>query len=188
MDYGFESDCQPVDKGGRACAQDGIISITETYSNTPGVESDFNAAVEMLEREEYAKAIDLLKAVTGRNASFSAPYINMGIAYSRIGDMEKAEESLEKALEINDRHPVTRNELGLVYRKTGRYREARELYQSTLSMYPGFLPTRKNLGVLCDIYMQDYACALHQYEEYLKRVPGDEKVKIWVADVKSRLK
>ena len=101
--------------------------------------------------------------------------------------MAKAEESLKKALEINARHPAANNELGIVYRKTGQYKKAREHYQITVKAYPEFLPARKNLGVLCDIYMQDLDCALEQYEEYLKRKPNDEKVKIWVVDVKSRL-
>ena len=101
--------------------------------------------------------------------------------------MDKAEKSLKQALEINPKHPVANNELGIVYRKTGQYKKAREHYQIAVKMYPKFLPARKNLGVLCDIYMQDLECALEQYEEYLKRRPGDEKVKIWVADVKSRL-
>jgi hypothetical protein len=56
-----------------------------------------------------------------------------------------------------------------------------------LTMYPDFLPGRKNLGVLCDIYLQDLECALQNYEEYLKGVPGDEKVAIWITDVKSRI-
>jgi hypothetical protein len=35
--------------------------------------------------------------------------------------------------------------------------------------------------------MRDLECALQQYEEYLKRKPDDETVKIWMADVKSRI-
>jgi len=41
--------------------------------------------------------------------------------------------------------------------------------------------------VLCDIYIQDLACALEQYEEYTSKNPDDEKVKIWLADIKSRM-
>ena len=101
--------------------------------------------------------------------------------------MEKAEESLQKALAINAKHPVANNELGMVYRKTGRYQQARERYELMVNMYPEFLPVRKNLGVLCDIYLQDLNCALEQYEAYLQHMPDDEKVQIWVADVKSRI-
>ncbi|MCI0506323.1 MAG: tetratricopeptide repeat protein [Gammaproteobacteria bacterium] len=169
------------------CLPRGVIEITETFKVDPEIQGEFNKALALLEEDKYAEAIQLLKAVTGKTSKFSAPYINLGIAYTRSGELDKAEESLKKALEIADQHPVAYNELGLVYRQTGRYKEARELYETLLNMYPDFLPAHKNLGVLCDIYIQDLNCALRQYEEYLKGMPGDEKVKIWVADVKSRM-
>ena len=169
------------------CAPSGVIHITENYGVDPEIRKEFDDAVVLLNQNEYAEAIKLLKAVSGKTSKFSAPYINLGIAYVRTDELGKAEENFKKALEINNQHPVAHNELGLVYRKTGRYVEARQLYESLLVMYPDFMPARKNLGVLCDIYLQDLSCALEQYEKYLSDVPDDEKVKIWVADVNSRM-
>ena len=169
------------------CLPKGVIEISENFGVDPEIRGEFNQAVIQLNQENYPEAIRLLKAVSGKTSKFSAPYINLGIAYARTNELEKAEENFKKALEISQQHPVAQNELGLVYRKTGRYVEARQLYEALLAMYPDFLPARKNLGVLCDIYIQDLNCALEQYEEYLKGIPNDEKVKIWVADVKSRM-
>jgi TolA-binding protein len=182
---------QPGDKSGvpaqNSCLPRGVIEIVENHQVDPEIRQEFQQALTMLEAENYADAIRLLKGVTGKTSKYTAPFINLGIAYARTGDLEKAEENFNKALEINSQHPVASNELGLVYRQTGRYSEARQLYESLLSLYPDFLPARKNLGVLCDIYIQDLDCALEQYKEYLKGIPDDEKVKIWVADVKSRM-
>ncbi|WP_455202321.1 tetratricopeptide repeat protein [Kaarinaea lacus] len=169
------------------CLPKGVIEVSENFGVDPEIRSEFNQAVALLNEEKYSEAIKLLKAVSGKTSKFSAPYINLGIAYARTGELEKAEENFKKALEVSKQHPVAHNELGLIYRKTGRYVEARQLYETLLTMYPDFLPARKNLGVLCDIYIQDLNCALEQYEEYLKGIPDDEKVKIWVADVKSRM-
>lgn len=169
------------------CLPKGVIEIAESFGVDPEIRNEFNQAVAFLNEEKYSEAIRLLKAVSGKTSKFSAPYINLGIAYARTDELKKAEESFNKALEINKEHPVANNELGLIYRRTGRYTEARQLYEALLAVYPDFLPARKNLGVLCDIYMQDLNCALEQYEEYLKGLPDDAKVKIWVADVKSRM-
>lgn len=169
------------------CLPGGTIEVTENFGVDPEIREEFDNAIVMLSEEKYPEAIKMLKAVSGKTSKFSAPHINLGIVYSQTNEMKKAEESLKKALEINNQHPVALNELGLVYRKTGRYQEARELYVSLLNMYPDFMPARKNLGVLCDIYTQDLDCAYEQYQTYLKNVPDDEKVKIWVADVKNRM-
>ncbi len=48
------------------------------------------------------------------------------------------------------------------------------------------LPAKRNLGVLCDLYLHDYQCALEQFQDYLELEPGDKEVAIWVADVKRR--
>lgn len=169
------------------CLPKGVIEITENFPVDPEIKQEFQQAVTLLKDEKYPEAIRLLRGVTGKTSKFTGPYIDLGIAYARSGDLEKAESSLKKALEHNPSHPVAANELGLVYRKTGRYKQARELYEKLLRQYPDFLPAHKNLGVLCDIYIQDLPCALEQYETYLKGIPDDKKVKIWVADVKSRM-
>jgi tetratricopeptide (TPR) repeat protein len=166
------------------------LGVIEIYENSPveqEIRDEFNQAVVLLNQENYTEAIKLLKAVSGKTNKFSAPFINLGIAYSRIGDYENAENNLKKALEVSHLHPVAKNELGLIYRKTGRYDEARKIYETLLNLYPDFLPAKKNLGVLCDIYIQDLNCALRNYDEYLRAEPNDEKVKIWIADVKSRM-
>lgn len=183
-----EKGCTSEGEGKGGCAPKGVIEISENYGVDPAVREEFKKSVALLSQEKYPEAIKLLIDVTGKTNKFTAPYINLGIAYARTGKMKEAEDSLKKALEINKHHPVALNELGLVYRKTGRYKEAREVYQSVLDVYPEFLPARKNLGVLCDIYLQDLNCALSEYEAYLKRVPDDKKVKIWIADVKNRMK
>lgn len=183
---GAEGQAQAVTGQGN-CLPKGVIEISENFGVDPKIREEFNQAVILLNEEQYPQAIRLLKGVTGKTSKFSAPYINLGIAYARTGELKLAEQSLKRALEITANHPAAGNELGLVYRKTGRYDEARKLYESLLAAYPDFLPAHKNLGVLCDIYIQDLNCALEQYQEYLKGKPDDEKVQIWVADVKSRM-
>jgi Flp pilus assembly protein TadD len=163
------------------------IEITENYSVSEEVREEFGKAVVLMKAGKYEEAIQLLRAVTGKTSKFTSPYINLGIAYIATDQLDKAEQSLTKALKLNKTHPAANNEMALVYRKTGRFTEARQLYQEVLTRYPEFLPARKNLGVLCDLYLQDLKCALEQYEQYLNMQPEDKQVQIWVADVKQRM-
>ena len=151
------------------------------------VRADFDTAVKQLDAGEYEKGTELLNAVAQRAPGDAAPYINLAVAYEKMGNLSAAEENLKKALDINPEHPVANTEYGLIYRRTGRFAQARESYERALKQYPGFLPARKNLGILCDIYLRDLQCALTQYRIYGAAVPDDKNVQIWIADLEKRV-
>lgn len=162
------------------------INIVENKSVDSAVREEFKAAMKLLHEGMYEEGIKLLQKVIQGSHNNSAPYINLGIAYGKLGQEDKAEESLKKALEINPNHPVALNEYGLLLRRTGRFDEARQLYEKLVSLYPKFMPARRNLGILCDLYQNDIPCALEQYEIYSKTFPDDKDVKIWIADLKQK--
>lgn len=148
---------------------------------------DFKRAVAMLKDQKYGQAIDLLEKVIEKSPGVTAPYINMAVAYQHIGKLEQAEEHLKTALLLVPEHPVACNEYGLLYRKTGRFVEARAIYEKALSKFPDYYPVHRNLGILCDLYLNDLACALEHYEIYSEAIPEDKQVKLWIADLRARL-
>lgn len=162
------------------------IVISEEFGIDTDLSKKFNQAVKYIKDQKYDAAIELLVEVTGKTDKHSAPYINLAIAYSETGKIQDAENILLKAVKINPTHPVTNNELGMVYRKTGRFSEAKKKYESVIKNFPQFLPARKNLGILCDLFMNDLGCAIGQYEAYLTLRPNEKEIKIWLTDLKRR--
>jgi len=163
------------------------IVISEEYGIDTYLSDKFKLAVTHINNKKYDEAIELLIDVTTNTNKHSAPYINLAIAYSETGKIKEAEDILLKAININPTHPVTNNELGLVYRKTGRFPKAKETYESVIKNYPQFLPARKNLGILCDLFMNDLKCAIEQYEAYLNVRPNEKEIAIWLTDLKRRV-
>ena len=161
--------------------------ITEVPQMGAASRRDFERAVAMLEKQEYDRAIDLLEKVIAQSPGVTAPYINIAIAYQQIGKPEQAEEHLKTALSLVPEHPVVCNEYGLLYRKSGRFAEAREMYEKALARFPDYFPAHRNLGILCDLYLNDSACALDHYESYSQARPEDRQVKLWIADLRIRL-
>jgi len=166
--------------------REGFI-ITEVPQMDEVSHRDFNRAVGMLKDQNYGQAIDLLEKVIAQSPGISAPYIDIAIAYQRIGKPEQAEEHLKKALKLFPEHPVASNEYGLLYRKTGRFAEARVTYEKAIARFPDYYPLHKNLGILCDLYLDDSECALKQFEIYSARRPADAQVKIWISELRMRL-
>jgi Flp pilus assembly protein TadD len=163
------------------------FTIEERVSVSAKIRASFNSAMRLLEQGQYDSGIALLADVTKAAPEVTSPHIDLGIAYGRVGDFERAEDSIKNALQLNPRHPVAHNELGILYRKMGRFEKARKSYETALDVYPDFHFARRNLAILCDVYLSDLNCALEHYEAYSEAVKDDDAVSMWIADLRKRI-
>jgi Flp pilus assembly protein TadD len=155
----------------------------------PGeVQTDFDAAMGLIKAGEYDRGLEQLRRAADKLQNNPVPYINLAMAYRMLGNLNLAEENLKLALNVDPVNPVANNEYAMLYRKTGKYSEARQRYEQALDKYPNFTLAHRNLGILCDLYTRDYACAQKQYEIYSGAVPEDKAAKIWVADMQKKSK
>jgi len=148
--------------------------------------SDFRRAVGLMNEGNYAEAVILLEAFTKSAPHVTTAHINLGIAHSELRELEAAEASMARAVESNPNHPVAHNELGIIYRKRGRFEEARRSYERALEIYPKFHFARRNLAILCDLYVLDLDCAIDNYERYHLAMPDDTEAAMWIADLRNR--
>ena len=162
------------------------FTVTQEIRVSGDVRADYDNALRLLAQQQYAQGIALLVKVTESTPAAIAPHIDLGIAYGRSGDLDRAEASLGKALAINPDHPIANNELGMVYRRKGRFADARASYEKALAVYPSFHFAHRNLAILCDLYLMDLGCALTHYEAYSQAVPGDQEAVKWIADLRNR--
>jgi Tfp pilus assembly protein PilF len=161
--------------------------ITEIPKMDEAAREDFQRAVALLEAHDNGHAIELFEKVIQQSPGVTAPYIDLAMAYEQTGKPELAEAQLKTALSLIPDHPVACNEYGLLCRKAGRFDEARVMYEKALARFPDYYPAHRNLGVLCDLYLNDAACALAHYQVYSEANPEDKQVRMWIADLRNRM-
>ena len=162
------------------------FTIVEDSNISVELRLDYDRAQDLLAQGQHEEAIELLEMVAEAAPTLSAPRIDLGIAYHELGALEAAEAHLNTALAINSSHPVALNELGIIYRKTARFAEARQSYQAALDVYPGFHYARRNLAVLCDLHLGDDDCAVENYEAYMATVDSDDEAAAWLKNARFR--
>jgi len=163
------------------------FTLTDNAKIDAATRAQYDDAVRQLEQKHYEQGIASLLKVTQSAPTVTAPYIDLGIAYGRTGDLDKAEASFRRALEINPRHPVAYNELGMVSRRKGQFAAARASYEKAIALVPDFHFARLNLAILCDLYLADTTCALDNYEAYQRAMPDDKQAAMWIADLRTRV-
>ncbi|MBE0500580.1 MAG: tetratricopeptide repeat protein [Desulfuromonadales bacterium] len=194
----FAAGCAPtLDPPDKSIAQGSVVSrlddgrrgfqIEERADMDGEIRSDFTSAVDLIEQARHDEAIVLLERVIARLSGLTAPHVNIALAYEQKAETEKAEKHLKTALELIPGHPVASNVYGLLLRKNGRFTQARDIFEASLQHFPEYLPVRKNLGILCELYLGDMVGALQQFEIYNEAAPEDEQVMIWIASLRQRI-
>lgn len=185
---GCNATSQPVRKVANIEIQEAVgFTITEEVRIGERVRAQYYEALNYLHDGKLEQGIAMLEEIAEVAPLVTAPRIDLGMAHHQQGDLEAAERNLLQALTLNAHHPVAHNELGIVYRKTGRFAEAKQRYESAIAVYPGYHHARRNLAILCDLYLADLDCALEQYEAYMTTVPADAEASMWIADLRNRM-
>ena len=147
----------------------------------------FDNAVSAMNAGNTGSAEQSFKALSAAYPTYAGPLLNLAILQTKAGKFEDAQKTLNDAI-ARKPSAAAYNQLGIVYRRLGRFKEADEAYQLAIQTDESYALAYLNLGVLCDLYLQQPQRALEAYERYLALAgTPDEKVNGWVTELKKRL-
>lgn len=149
------------------------------------IEAEYRQALEAMQASQWQVAAERLEAITARNDTLAGPWLNLGIAWSKLGDDERAEAALQQSITRNPAQPVAFNQLGILYRQAGRFADARNMYEQALAVQADYPDAHWNLGILHELYLQQPQQALEHYSRYQKLTGSDDqKLKLWIEQLK----
>ena len=171
---------QTASDGGSALAREGA-----TY--TQAAKREYDLALSAMQSGDYAKAVVILEGIGVENGSHAGALTNLGIAYKHLDRLENAEDALRRAVTADPSNVVAYNELGLLYRREGQFAASRDAYETALKLRPDYGPSHLNLGILCELYLQDSECALRHYERYVLLAGSDDTpVPAWISALRQQ--
>jgi len=96
----------------------------------------------------------------------SAVYVLAGDIALANNKQEEAVRHYRQALKLNDHNAKAANRLAMQLRQQGEFTQAEALYSQAINAQPGQAESYRNRAVLYDLYVDEKAKALQDYEAY----------------------
>lgn len=104
------------------------------------------------------------------------------------GNKDKAVAAYRKAFDLDPNDAASANNLALLLREKGQFREAVSLLQEGLEYSPDTADLHYNLAVIAELYLLDLELALAHYRQFRAlNEQEDQLVAGWIADLERRL-
>jgi len=144
----------------------------ETKENQTQAKHLVRQANELALKNDFAGSLDLLQQAIAKDATYGAAYSQLAKLYYSAGDIEKASESISKALEHDPYQPDFLYVQGKIFEKQGKLDEALGAFQRTTIVNPKESDAFFEMGV---IYEQcgDRERALSAYKKAAMLSPQD---------------
>ena len=163
-----------------------VIVIEKTKNELPVLtesqKNSYHEAVKYMASQQYAQAETIFNDLIKQQPRLTGAFVNLGIIRKNDKDLEKAKQFFIKALEINPNFIDALLQQALIHRDAGAFSEAEDLLRRAEAIEPKHALVNYNLGVLYELYLQDYSLAIKYYERYVSVSTAEdvETVKRWI--------
>ena len=133
---------------------------------TAGVDSDelLEAASSAYDNRDYRASIELIERVLKSEPDHKSAYNDLGRAYLELGQLDKAEAALKKAVTLNPFSPSAYTNLGRIYWLQRRYKDAEKEFRKQIEIVPLDWWALSNLGEML-VEQKKYAEAEPELEK-----------------------
>jgi tetratricopeptide (TPR) repeat protein len=153
---------------------------------TAAATTDFHHAIELANSGHNVDAELEFKQFALRYPGYPASLIDLAMLQRKDGQLSDSEAALLIATKQDLTNPVAWAELGLTLRQEGKFPEAKAAYEQALAADDHYAPAHRDLGVLLDLYLDQPAAALPEFERYRVLTSADKPITTWIAELRQR--
>lgn len=147
----------------------------------------FSGITPLITAGRFSEAETALLKLNQDYPKLSGPLVNLGLIYWKQKNYSKAQNAFENAQRTNPLNPDAYVPYGVMLREQGQFSQAEAQYQKSLAIWPHNTEALRNLGILYDLYLNQPAKALQQFQlcESLS-TDTDKELKGWIAELQRR--
>jgi tetratricopeptide (TPR) repeat protein len=115
----------------------GNAFVSTSELGVPGrARKEFDKANELAGKQDFTQAIQKLNKAISIYPAYAMAYNNLGVIYSRLGDVAREREALEKAISINDHLALAYVNLGRMNLVAGEFKAAQTALDKASTLDP----------------------------------------------------
>lgn len=166
-----------------------LIRSDEHAAQAKLAQVPFNQAIDLMKNGDLDDAFRQFRDIALNYPELAGPVVNQAIILRKQGKVEDAYDLLQESSgRIND-NPFLFNELGLVCRKLGKFKQSKASYQSAIKIDNRFPDAHYNLAILADLYLHQPDLALQEFQVYQTLISTPDKtVAGWIKELERRAK
>jgi chemotaxis protein methyltransferase CheR len=111
-------------------------------------EGDMSEAKELFKKGEYLLTIKRLEYILSANPEFFDAHCLIGQTYANLGEYDKAESHLKKAIEIDKFNLEPYYLLAQISREKGKFEEEEEFLKKVIYLNPSHIPAYLEMGII----------------------------------------
>ena len=152
----------------------------------PEAKQEFDRALSLARAGNDGAAEAQLANLARQYPQFCTPLVDLGILYRKSGNLEAGMQALQQAVARDAHSAVAWTELGVAQRLGGKFQDAEQSYAHAIAADPTYAPAYRDRGVLRDLYLDQPAAALGDFEQYRKLSGEDKPAAMWIAELQHR--
>lgn len=142
-----------------------------------GPEANMVRGTRLMKQRRFREAAAAFEEVVAEDSANLTAYLNVGVAYARLGDSQRAIEALEQAVRVGPSNSRVHYNLGLLYGGRGEDQKALEHYQAAVDADPSNSDAHYALARLMS---RARRCreAIPHFEDFLAAGPGNVEARV----------
>lgn len=147
-------------------------------------------AHQAMRESNWDRAGALLVSLKSQRPDVSEVHAALGWVARQQSDQGQAIAAYRSAFKLDPDDAVSANNLALLLREQGKFREAVTLLQEGIEYSPETADLHYNLAVIAELYLLDLELALTHYRRFRELTEAEQEGQLvagWIADLERRL-